>query len=151
MKPALVALLACALGACAGSSGSLSNVITIKAPNGQKLARGPLIDGMREGQWTYWYQYGQKHEQGSFRAGERHGEWKRWYQNGKLRSVSHYLNGTRHGSFVSHQRDGALFESGEFVHGRRQGSWIKQYPGGKGNLEIVYEGGVEVSRTRSGP
>ena len=52
---------------------------------------------------------------------------------------------------MSYQRDGALFESGEFVHGQREGPWLKQYPGNKGDVEIVYEGGVEVSRTRSGP
>lgn len=119
---------------------------TVHWPNGKKRAEGEIIEGRREGRWTYWYQFGQKMEEGQYLANRKTGRWTRWHPNGRIQWISHYQRGKRHGAFAVYLRDGSLAEEGEFVDGKRHGMWTKYYPLDKGKDEILYEHGVEVAR-----
>ena len=146
MRRWLRALLAASLTACAASIDSPSDVETRYWPNGKQHSRGQLINGLRDGRWLYWYQYGQKKQEGGFAAGRKHGTWRRWHPNGELLSISHYVGGVRQGRFESHYRDGSLHEAGDFVDGQRHGVWTEWLPGENGRREVRYEQGSEVSR-----
>jgi antitoxin component YwqK of YwqJK toxin-antitoxin module len=125
---------------------ALSDMKTIHWPNGNEHSRGKLINGLPEGTWTYWYQYGPKMEQGSLRAGKRVGPWRRWYPSGQLQWAVSYQDGLREGAYESFYRGGEPLERGAFVRDQRDGTWVRFHPGDKGRTETVYEGGVERSR-----
>lgn len=115
--------------------------------NGNKRERGEIINQRREGPWTRWYQFGHKMEAGSYRLNKKVGKWIRWHQNGQVQWMSHYADGKRHGAYVAYRRDGSKSEQGKFSSGQRHGVWIKYYPGEKGRDRIVYQKGIEASRT----
>ncbi len=149
LRPRTTLLVFALLGlACAVAIGepSLSQIHKIYWPNGQLRAQGQVIDGLKEGRWTYWHVYGEKKEQGGFRAGLRDGEWTSWHPSGQVRAVMHYQADQLHGHFVSYRADGSRAEEGEFVSGERHGRWTALYPANKGWAEILYERGEAVSR-----
>jgi antitoxin component YwqK of YwqJK toxin-antitoxin module len=144
---ALAWLLAGSAGASdLPDSDHVSTTETRHWPNGNLHSRGQVIDGLREGRWEFWYQYGQRLEGGGYRQGERHGRWTRWYPNGQVHTEADYRDGVRHGRYVSYYRDGQLRDDGALVGGERDGRWISWLPGAGGGTEVVYEDGLERSR-----
>lgn len=139
-------ILAACFSACAAPLDSPADLETRYWPNDNKHSRGQVIQGLREGHWMFWYQYGQKKEEGSFARDRKRGEWRLWHPSGVLLSVSHYDAGVRHGPFESWYRDGTLHEAGQFSGGERDGLWIEWLPNQKGRLEVRYERGLELSR-----
>lgn len=58
--------------------------------SGEKGLKGELINGLKDGKWTYWYTNGQKKLEVNYIEGLKNGMWYYWYKNGQLRIQSNY-------------------------------------------------------------
>ena len=117
-------------------------------PDGSVRCRGPRVDGLSHGEWTYFhpneqpsstvhyvrglregpsvgfYADGTKQWEGAYAGGHQHGAWDYWYASGawKQRYIYDEL-GKTHGPYVWDQEDGSPRARGAFWHGSRDGEW----------------------------
>lgn len=110
LVPALAALTSCAGGASFGEA---------LHPDGQVRQQGPVVDGMQEGNWTFWYPDGAVEARGEYHRDERVGDW------------------------VHHHPDGSLRMRGQYRGERQQGLWEFWYPGGRPQCRGEYRDGLE--------
>jgi len=66
--------------------------------NGRVEFEGDLKDGLREGEWTYYYPSGQKKMEGEYVYGLKEGTWTYWKENGQQDVVEIYKMGKRLGN-----------------------------------------------------
>ena len=62
--------------------------------SGPKSMVGNYKNGIRDGDWTYWYENGMKRLEGTYSNGFKNGLWTRWYGNGVTASKYTYDNTT---------------------------------------------------------
>lgn len=77
-------------------------------PQGQKRIEGEYADGLREGQWMYWYDNGNIWSQAHYKAGIRHGRSTVWFENGQKYFEGRYRHGERVGRWRFWDDDGTL-------------------------------------------
>lgn len=53
-----------------------------KHDNGQIGLKGKIVEGKKEGKWTWWYSSGQKKRESEFTNNRKHGLTVYWYENG---------------------------------------------------------------------
>ena len=63
---------------------------------GQKKSQGILIDGKREGRWTYWFPNGNIWSEGEFKNGQSEGMFTIYKSNGEKFVESFYKNGKKY-------------------------------------------------------
>ena len=68
------------------SSEELVNGMVYQNFKEKRVALGNVVNGKKEGLWTFWYKNGERREEGKFKDGNEVGVWKRWYDNGKMKS-----------------------------------------------------------------
>ena len=66
-----------------------------KYPDGQLAAVMTLHDGLRDGPYELWHQFGQKQLEVVFQKGKMSGVGREWYENGRLRREVFYSDGQR--------------------------------------------------------
>ena len=64
--------------------------------NGQKESEGSLIDGKKDGKWTFWdgccFKV-HKEKEGNYKDDKKDGKWTTWYKNGQIESESNWKDG----------------------------------------------------------
>jgi len=55
---------------------------------------GNVINGKRDGHWTFWYPNGHKQSEGQYKKDIVDGVWKNYYESGKLFYIAEYKEGT---------------------------------------------------------
>lgn len=127
-----------------------------------KSGKGGFENGVRSGEWKFYYTDKKLWKTGVFKKGKEEGEWKIYYRNGNLREITYYSNGIENGEntyynengkvrFKSHYENGMIegkrtefYESGkikrydEFVNGKKQGKCISYYESGQKESEEFY-------------
>ena len=68
--------------------------------SGPKSIVGNYKNGIRDGDWTYWYENGMKRLEGTYSNGFKNGLWTRWYGNGVTASEYSYDNTTFDGQVI---------------------------------------------------
>ena len=67
---------------------------------GSKSMVGTYKDGMRDGEWAYWFESGQIRMRGNYKSGQRDSLWTHWYDNGVIASKYFYDNKTMDGKVM---------------------------------------------------
>ena len=67
---------------------------------GSKSMVGTYKDGMRDGEWAYWFENGQIRMRGNYKSGQRDSLWTHWYDNGVIASKYFYDNKTVDGKVM---------------------------------------------------
>ncbi len=68
--------------------------------SGQLSSEGPAIDGVKNGEWTFFHENGAKASQGNYSAGAREGEWSFWNEDGSLTERGEFRNDARVGEWT---------------------------------------------------
>ncbi len=69
---------------------------------------------------------------GNFENGLREGQWTSYYENGEVKNVAFYHKDLLNGDYKSFDTHGDLKESGKFVNNKKEGEWLF-----KGGLQVV--------------
>ena len=70
-----------------------------KNARNRPMLRGTTIDGVPQGDWTWFYPNGKNKRAGTMRDGERHGTWRFWHRSGRKRAKGRYENGKKVGEW----------------------------------------------------
>ena len=62
-------------------------------PGKEKKGEGPVVNGKKNGKWTYWYENKKKWCEGDYKDNEQTALWNYWFMNGKQWEVINYDNG----------------------------------------------------------
>ncbi len=97
--------------------------------NGNQEMRGEYKDGVRHGNWIYWFEDGRKWTESEYENDLRIGQTIVWRENGFKNYEGMYSKGKPHGSWTFYDVDGSRVKEVLFEYGKK----IK---------EIVYKEGV---------
>lgn len=153
-----------------GTSEPVVRTKTFLHENGQKLSEGKLVDDVRDGLWTWWYDTGEEFARLMYDMGrpvgtERHlsregeiitqGEYRDGQEfNGsfvdftgglQVTSLRRYKNGKAHGEWQWWHQDGAINIEGAFVDGDKDGVWTWYYPNGQKFAESNFDHGKMIN------
>ncbi len=141
----MVTAAVAAIAACAGAPATGE----VRHANGAVAQAGPLVDGLQEGEWTFWYPNGVCKARGSYAKDERTGLWTHWHEDGSLQMRGEYRDerqqglweywypggrplcrgafrdGREHGEWQFWHENGALAQRGCFASGKRQLEWCE--------------------------
>ncbi len=91
---------------------------------GGKRSEGAyLYGGLRDGDWTYWFENGRTSAKGSYERGKEHGGWEYWHETGAKAMEGDYFRGDKEGEWQSWHEDGSKASSGRFARDKRVGHW----------------------------
>jgi antitoxin component YwqK of YwqJK toxin-antitoxin module len=128
---------------------------------------GEMVDGLREGTWTWFYEDGQTHWEIEYEAGlkngsevgwhengekmyegqnvdhKKSGTWTWWHENGEYKQAYHYDgDGETHGEYVWDDAEGNPRARGGFWHGKRHGDWVWHTSGTHEKVIRGYKRGI---------
>ncbi len=75
---------------------------------GKKEAEGPYIDDLKEGLWTAYYSTGEKMIEGKWEKNLQTGAWKYFYQNGKVKTQGTMERGLKTGEWIAFDEEGNI-------------------------------------------
>lgn len=84
-------------------------------PNGQLFKKGPVVNGLRDGEWRAWYQDGTLWSIQNFKAGKKDGENRVWYETGVLRFEGGFKDDQRFGNWVFFDMEGDTVDTRNFT------------------------------------
>ena len=91
------------------------------ARNGDIVAKGTYIEGIKEGEW--YFNVGDEIQEGSFKADFKDGLWKHYYPDKTLRFEGSYVDGEEQGKHKYYFLNGKIKMEGEFSIGKRHNTW----------------------------
>jgi len=94
---------------------------------GELKAEGDYLNGVKVGEWKFFYPDGKTDQQGTYdQRGRAIGTWKWFYENGQLLREEKYTDGLRNGSLIEYDDAGNIITQGEYVDGQKEGFWYFQ-------------------------
>ena len=111
--------------------------------NGNRFTEQAYVDGIQNGYWAVYFEYGKRQKEGSklnavdhdvyhewyesgalkyeyhYDAGLKIGVWKSWYENGQQWTERHWENDTLHGPVLVWDTDGTLTKKYVYVKGQQ--------------------------------
>jgi uncharacterized protein len=111
---------------------------------GEMKADGKYENGIKVGDWKYFFRNGKKFETGKYdKKGKQTGTWLWYYEDGNLRRSSSFDRGNEDGDFVEYNDSGKVITKGQYVDGLKEGTWVYQL----GNFKSIgkYNGDLEDS------
>tara|TARA_Y100001933_G_C18734443_1_gene453104 strand:+ start:224 stop:694 length:471 start_codon:yes stop_codon:yes gene_type:complete len=92
-------------------------------PRGESCCegRGRVVNGKREGRWTFWYENGQLLSRINHKNGKREGLYERYYESGQVKVREYYKNGEWDGLYEWYYESGQLEMRGHHSNGKRVG------------------------------
>jgi hypothetical protein len=82
-----------------------------------------MLDGKRDGRWTFWYKTGQKQLEGEYIKGKKTGIWVKWDERGAKTTEGEFLHGKMHGRWTDWYVNGQRAQESHWLHGKRNGTW----------------------------
>lgn len=83
--------------------------------NGTLRSMGDLVEGYRDGVWTFYHMNGQKQTEATFIKGREEGQYTVYYENGVPLYIGHYRNGDRIGIWEFYDDEGNLVQKKEYT------------------------------------
>ena len=124
----------------------------VRHPNGTVARAGLLVDGLQQGEWTFWYPNGARMSQGSYERDARTSAWTHWYENGAMRMRGSYRGERQQGPWEYWHENGARHCTGEFEDGRERGEWAFFHATGKEQQRGCFlDGRRQLQWTECGP
>lgn len=91
---------------------------------GKKKATGKYSYGKKTGRWTYYYPNGKIQQKGSYTNNKITGIWQWYYETGELLKEEYYLYGNLDGETVEYSVLGEVITKGSYIEGYKEGNWI---------------------------
>ena len=104
-----------------GDSRPFQGTMVEHHPDGQRLSRTEIVDGLVHGASEGWYTNGVLQIREEYRHGVSHGVRRKWYADGQLASETPIVEGTVSGLFRRWHPNGALAEEIPMVDGKPHG------------------------------
>jgi antitoxin component YwqK of YwqJK toxin-antitoxin module len=93
-------------------------------PNKQIKSIGNYKNGLKIGEWSYFYLSGSLEEKGNYnKIGELDGNWENYYENGKLAKQEEYENGKLTGKAIEYNKNEKILAKGNYIDGEKHGNW----------------------------
>ncbi len=102
-----------------------------------KLIEYEIVDGMRHGDFRYYYENGNLELQGQMDFNKNIGKWQYYYLTGELEMEGNFVDNNPGGKWTTYFPSGKIMEEGIFTNGKRIGLW-KQFDE-QGNLTMEKE------------
>lgn len=102
-----------------------------------KLIEYDVVEGMRHGDFRFYYENGNLELQGQMDHNKNIGKWQYYYVTGELEMEGNFVDNNPEGKWTSYFPSGKLMEVGVFTSGKRAGLW-KQFDE-QGNLTMEKE------------
>lgn len=129
-------------------SSNLEEEVISRWPNGQIQKvyyferSGEMRDKVMEERF---YENGQKEMHGEFKNGMRHGQWTYWFQDGRKWTESLYENDLRVGKSVVWRESGFKNYEGMYSQGKPHGTWTFYDVDGSRNKDVMFEHGQKIN------
>lgn len=132
--------------------------------NGQYHSKGNILNGLKDGKWTYWYENGQIFKEGNYKVDidelkldaitdqawdypydNRDGKWTWWYTNGWIKQEWNFKDGKREGKSTYWNENGQKKSEFNYKDGEKDGktTWWKR--NGQIFGEAIYKDGKCIS------
>ncbi|MEW6469324.1 MAG: hypothetical protein AB1458_10380 [Bacteroidota bacterium] len=112
-----------------------------KYPNGNKRAQGDYINGMKEGEWSYYDYNGTLSTREMYKNDELNGISTGYHYNGKVRFEVIHKNGELNGYYKSYYKNGKMKAEGWYKNGVEEGDWYYYHANGKLSSHEYYWSG----------
>ena len=133
--------------------------------NGQDHSKGNILNGLKDGKWTWWYKNGQKEDEFNFKNNNQHGKFTRWFENGQIEVEAYFkddkadgkqtwwfINGQKsedinwkdgklHGEYITWNQNGNVYGIQNYKDGLRDGKMTVWHEDGR-LFEWVFKDGV---------
>ena len=107
---------------CQKPDGTLHGPYVAYAPEGWVNAKGRVVNGFRDGTFSFYDANGNKTGETQFTRGNYDGKRVEYFANGQVRREEFYVKGNREGTFKTFSQDGKLVSQAEFKGDRRVAS-----------------------------
>ncbi len=97
-----------------------------------KIIEYDVVEGMRHGDFRFYYENGNLEVQGQMDHNKNIGKWQYYYMTGELESEGNFVDNNPEGKWTLYFPSGKIMEEGIFTNGKRVGLW-KQFDE-QGNL-----------------
>ena len=130
-----------------------NSVCVYKDAYGRYQSKGKLINGKKDGKWTWWYEDGkwtwlwnandQLKSEGSYISGKLDGKSTRWHENGQKELEGNYKDGREDGKWTTWHSNGQIKSETNYKDGKLDGKWTGWYRNGQIKSEINYKDGKQ--------
>ncbi len=95
---------------------------------GELKAQGKYVNGLKIGEWKYFYKNGKVEQVGTYLKNEKpDGEWIWYHDNGKVLRDENFSVGVENGPMTEYSDSGTVIAKGEYVDGQEEGPWLYQW------------------------
>lgn len=108
-----------------------------------------MVDGKKEGAWTYYFDNGKVSAIENFRNGLLEGAVEYFYPNGVRQGLEHWHNGAMEDSATYWHQNGKIDKKGKYERGQYAGEWNHYFENGKPERIVNYVNGLPNGPTRS--
>jgi len=115
---------------------------TYRHAGGDRKEAGAYASDRREGSWLSWHDNGQKASEGAYKNGERDGNWTSWHSNGQKSIQETFKNGKHEGTCIAWHKNGQKSSEGAYRNDVREGAWVVWHEDGSKSAEGLYESGL---------
>lgn len=88
---------------------------------GNVIINGFYLEGLKEGKWFFDFEF--HTEKGNFSNGLRNGEWTYYYKNGNIYFIGSFINDLENGYHFYYYKNGQLKEKRYYLFGRKDSNW----------------------------
>ncbi len=114
-------------------------------PSRQLKAKGDYANGLRIGDWLFFFPNGKLEQKGRYdKKGRPQGLWQWYYPNENLLREENYLNGQREGTLTEWNDSGKVITKGDYIESLKEGKWFYQ-------IQDYREEGVYKTDNKDGP
>ena len=134
--------------------------------NGQYHSQGNILNGLKDGKWTWWYENGEKEKEETYIKGEIEKEKEEtyifgvefvktgenteirysYYENGQIREEGNYKDGKEHGKYTSWYENGQIMVESNLKDGKIDGKRTVWYENGQKAYEWNFKDGDVVGK-----
>ncbi len=93
------------------------------------VVKGSYKNGLRDGEWNFYYNSGARESVMIYKEGEAHGTFESWFESGQQASQSNYLNGKLDGKYLWYFENGQMSSNAIFKDNKKIGKqsfWDKE-------------------------
>lgn len=111
-------------------------------PTRNLYCEGEYVDGIAEGVWKYYDDYGVLNKVEKYKAGLIQDTVKAYYPNGKIDYISAYKEGKRDGIYLKYNVFGVLTQEGRYRKCEPVNDWYSYYSDGSLEEEYAFKNGI---------
>jgi antitoxin component YwqK of YwqJK toxin-antitoxin module len=112
-------------------------------------AQGQVVEGRKEGKWTYYFNDGKISAIEHFKGGMLDGTVEYFYPGGNRQGIENWRNGMMEDSATYWHQNGKVDKRGKYEQGQYAGEWRHYFENGKPERIVNYVGGLPEGSTKA--